>query len=346
VSYQSPYLLKRVGFTLVELLVVIAIIGVLVALLLPAIQAARESARRVTCINQMKQLGLALLNYESAKKTLPGGQLFTNSSKYQPNDPRDWNNARWFSVQAQLLPYIEDDNIANAFDFNDSVYSEINLVIQNVPPAVRLCPSERQRGVENDYGWNNYHANAGSWAQLKEWDGVFGPWADVEGMRALKPLKLAKIIDGTSKTSALAEVVNGPELDDLRGDPVADCFEYGTMPVPVGGGSLTLAKIRAIFTSAKDWKTSKLVWGGDWRLRRGEHWVEGNMWLTWYNHLMPPNSVCWRPDSWWKMISPASSYHPNVVNVTMVDGSVQSISHDIDADVWTDMGTRDGMPKN
>jgi prepilin-type N-terminal cleavage/methylation domain-containing protein/prepilin-type processing-associated H-X9-DG protein len=345
-TFRPQSLYRRAGFTLVELLVVIAIIGVLVALLLPAIQSARESARRATCINQMKQLGIALLNYESAKKHLPGGQLFTNSSKYQPNDPRDWNNARWFSVQAQILAYIEDDNIANAFDFNDSVYTAQNQDTQNVPPAVRLCPSERQRGQDNayDYGWNNYHANAGSWAQLKGWDGVFGPWAEVEGLRPLPPLKLAKIIDGTSKTCALGEVVNGPELDDLRGDPVADCFEYGTMPVPDGGGSLTLAKIRTIFT-IKDYKTSKLVWGGDWRLRRGEHWVEGNMWLTWYNHLMPPNTTCWRPDSWWKMISPASSYHPNVVNVTMVDGSVQTVSDDIDPDVWTDMGTRNGMPK-
>jgi prepilin-type processing-associated H-X9-DG protein len=68
------------------------------------------------------------------------------------------------------------------------------------------------------------------------------------------------------------------------------------------------------------------------------------MWLTWYNHLMPPNSVCWRPDSWWKMVSPASSYHPGIVNVAMVDGSVQSIADDIDADIWTDFGTRNGMP--
>ena len=60
--------------------------------------------------------------------------------------------------------------------------------------------------------------------------------------------------------------------------------------------------------------------------------MEGNMWLTWYNHLLPPNSVCWRPDSWWKMISPASSYHPDIVNVTMVDGSVQTVSNDIDMD--------------
>jgi len=344
-SYQSPYLQKRIGFTLVELLVVIAIIGVLVALLLPAIQAARESARRMTCINQMKQLGLALLNYESAKKCLPGGQFASDPSKIKINDPRIWNDGRWFSVQTQILAYIEDGNIANAFDFNDYIYTDENQRIQNIPPAVRLCPSERQRGVENDYGWNNYHANAGSWAQLKGWDGVFGPRVDVEGTRALPPLKLAKIIDGTSKTAALAEVVNGPDLDDLRGDPVADCFEYGTMPVPPGGGTLTLAKIRTLFT-IKDWRTSKLVWGGGWRLRRGEHWIEGNMWLTWYNHLMPPNSVCWRPDSWWMMISPASSYHPGIVNVTMVDGSVQSIADDIDVDIWTDMGTRDGMPKS
>ena len=182
------------------------------------------------------------------------------------DDPRVWNDARWFSVQAQILVYIEDGNIADVFDFNDYVYTDQNMRAQNLPPAVRLCPSERQRGVENDFGWNNYHANAGSWAQLKGWDGVFGP--RVRRRRnacALPPLRLAKIIDGTSKTAALAEVVNGPELDDLRGDPVADCFEFGGMPVPVGGGPFSLAKIRSLF-AIKDWTTSKLVWGGDWRL--------------------------------------------------------------------------------
>src|SRR4029079_15579333 len=130
------------------------------------------------------------------------------------NNPLIWNDARWFSVQAQILVYLEDGNIAAKFDFDDYVYSPQNQLDQYLPPAVSLCPSERQRGVENDYGWNNYHANAGSWAQLKGWDGVFGPRVDVEGMRALPPLKLARIVDGTSKTAALAEVVNGPELDD------------------------------------------------------------------------------------------------------------------------------------
>ena len=68
------------------------------------------------------------------------------------------------------------------------------------------------------------------------------------------------------------------------------------------------------------------------------------MWRSWYNHLLPPNSVCWNTDSWWKIVLPASSNHPGVVNLVMVDGSVQSVANDIDMDVWTDMGTRDGMP--
>jgi hypothetical protein len=208
-----------------------------------------------------------------------------------------------------------------------------------------LCPTESQRGALGDGGWSNYHANAGSWAHLKGWDGAFGAIVDVDGIKALPGLKLAKIVDGTSHTAALAEMVNGlsPEKAPATGgDPVADCFEYGGNPVPAGGGSLTLAKIRNFFL-IKDPKTAAVPWGGDWRYR-GTPWTEGTMWVSWYNHLMPPNSVCWRPDSWWKIVSPASSYHPGVVNLVLVDGSVQTVENGIDADIWTEMGTRDGLP--
>jgi prepilin-type processing-associated H-X9-DG protein len=69
------------------------------------------------------------------------------------------------------------------------------------------------------------------------------------------------------------------------------------------------------------------------------------MWRTWYNHLTPPNSVCWRPGTdWWELVAPAGSYHASSVNVAMCDGSVQSISPDVDVDVWLEMGTRDGLP--
>jgi len=213
-----------------------------------------------------------------------------------------------------------------------------------------LCPTESHRGVPGDGGWSNYHANSGSWAHLKGWDGVFGALVDLptEQIKALPPLRLSKIVDGTSRTAAFAEVVNGfaPEIAPAQGgDPIADCFDYGGNPVPPGGGSFTLAKIRNLFL-LRDYKTAKIPWKGsdpEWRFK-GNPWTEGTMWRSWYNHLLPPNSVCWNTDSWWKIVLPASSYHPGVVNLVMVDGSVQSVANDIDMDVWTDMGTRDGMP--
>jgi prepilin-type N-terminal cleavage/methylation domain-containing protein/prepilin-type processing-associated H-X9-DG protein len=327
---------NRNGFTLVELLVVIAIIGILVALLLPAVQSAREASRRTSCVNNLKQLGLALLNYESARKHLPPGQLARFTAL---PDSRD------FSVQTMVLSYFEEENVRSLFNFDEGVLSTRNFAAANSLPNLMLCPSERQRGQPEDGGWTNYHANSGSWAHLKGWDGVFGAIVEEEMIPALPPLRLAKIVDGTSHTAALAEMVNGPGSDvapATGGDPVADCFEFGGNPIPPGGGTLTLAKIRSIFMS-KDWRTASVPWGGVWRYR-GTPWTAGNMWYSWYNHLVPPNSVCWQPGSWWKLVAPASSYHAGVVNVTMVDGSVQGISDDIDMDIWTELGTRNGSP--
>jgi prepilin-type processing-associated H-X9-DG protein len=175
---------------------------------------------------------------------------------------------------------------------------------------------------------------------------VFGAVVDVEGIRALPALRLSKITDGASKTAAIAEMVNGlaPDVAPTpgSGDPIADCFEFGAVPVPQGGGTAKLSTIRNIFLS-RDWRTANVPWSGEWRYR-GTPWTEGTLWVSWYNHLLPPNSTCWQPGSWWKLVSPASSYHSGTVNVAMVDGSVQSVNVDIDMDVWTDMGTRDGLP--
>jgi prepilin-type processing-associated H-X9-DG protein len=256
--------------------------------------------------------------------------------------------SRDFSVQTMLLGYVEEEALRVMFNFNEEVLSPENWVAANAGPALTLCPSESQLGEPGDGGWSNYHANSGSWAQLKGWDGVFGAVVDEEGIRALPPLRLAKIIDGTSKTAAIAEVVNGLSAEPAPatgGDPLADCFDFGGSPVPVGGGSASLATIRNAFLN-RDYRTATIpsVSGGPWRFR-GSPWTGGNMWFTWYNHLLPPNSVCWRPNSWWKLVSPATSYHPGIVNVAMVDGSVHTIASDIDVDAWTEMGTRAGLPK-
>jgi prepilin-type N-terminal cleavage/methylation domain-containing protein/prepilin-type processing-associated H-X9-DG protein len=333
---------RRKGFTLVELLVVIAIIGILVALLLPAVQTAREASRRTSCTNNLKQWGLALLNYESAKKTLPGGQL----ADYETVSPLLHGSA--FSVQAQILSYIEEDSARQAFDFTEDIYSGRNFAAAHTTSPLINCPTETRRGgIPGDMGgFTNYHSNAGSWAHLAGWDGVFGAVTVEAGIPALPPLRLAKITDGTSKTTAFAEVISGTGLDedDLPGDPKLDCFNFGGNPFPKGGGSATLATIRKVFLS-KDWRTATVAAAGPWRLKRGHPWVEGSMWPTWYNHLLPPNATCWATDSWWILISPASSYHEGVVNVAMLDGSVQAVDSDVDMDVWTDMGTRAGLPK-
>ena len=126
---------KRHGFTLVELLVVITIIGILIALLLPAVQAAREAARRMQCTNNLKQIGLAVLNYESNLKTLPPGAIFASYT------------VRKGSILVHLLPYIEQQGIYDAFDFSAGVidgqtFAGTTKEIGATPIAGYLCPSD------------------------------------------------------------------------------------------------------------------------------------------------------------------------------------------------------------
>lgn len=327
----------RLGFTLVELLVVIAIIGILVALLLPAVQSARESARRSQCINNLKQMGLALLNYESAIGRLPTGSRGTIG--YDP-DTGEQTNARvpYFSTQAQMLQYFEEGAVFDQIEFDDPTYSDENIALSIYKPPVMLCPSDPVQGQNTLEGCTNYHSNAGSWiAFTKVWDGVFGPDIPltVQGYPSLQGIKLSRVTDGLSKTSAFSEVTNGriPDIAQGRGDPDSDCYET------FRPRARTLPTIREELLS-RDPARLSVPWGGEWR-HKGFPWTEGTMWRTWYNHLLPPNSHCLKTDDWWEIVAPASSYHTGIINSVLLDGSVQTISDDIDADLWTSMGSRD-----
>ena len=328
---EKPTCRASAGFTLVELLVVIAIIGILVALLLPAIQAAREAARRNSCQNNLKQFGLALHNYESAKKRLPGGQS-------APHTDVD-SNPGYFSPHVQMLPHFEEASLRNLMDMDRNTYSAVNFnALVGAKPETFLCPSDERQGQETDLGWTNYHANAGSWVRIAGWDGVFGPASDRAGKDALPWLRMAQIVDGTSKTAAFAELPNGlaPEFaPPTGGDAKRDCFDFGAPP----SGDSTAARNAFL---QKPWSTASVPWSGEWRYR-GYPWFEGSMWRTWYNHLLPPNSVCWVPVSFDLIVSPPGSFHPGVVNLVMVDGSVQTVAENIDPDVWLEMGTREGL---
>ena len=192
--------LRQRGFTLVELLVVIAIIGVLVALLLPAVQAAREAARGSQCLNHLRQLGLGVLNYESTRHRLPPStvvDLSVNSTA---------NNGSW-GVHGRILSYLEEDSLRQLVDTETAW--DYQLSISGVRIPVFQCPSDSRSQEVRDPGGGkallyatNYGFNLGTWF-------VFDPRTGQGGDGAFYPnshLRLARFRDGTSKTLMAAEV--------------------------------------------------------------------------------------------------------------------------------------------
>jgi prepilin-type N-terminal cleavage/methylation domain-containing protein len=307
----------RNGFTLVELLVVIAIIGILVAMLLPAVQAAREAARRSSCSNNLRQLGLALHNFESTHQKLPGG-MQSQTAQLSPH--------------VVLASYMEMNNSFDKFNLTVGPFTQPNYDAARVQPKTLICPSDPYVDRTQDMGWTNYHANAGSWVTVtKSWDGVFGPAFDSGGGKALKPITFAAITDGLSNTCAFAEVVLGNGADTAAKHRF-DVFE-GTTDT----SSLDAARTGYL---AKNWKNENIA-GGSWRWR-GYPWSEGSVWRNWYNHLLPPNQPGWRPGDWYQIVSPASSFHSGGAQAVLCDGSVTLFNQTIDVNVWTALGTRSG----
>jgi prepilin-type N-terminal cleavage/methylation domain-containing protein/prepilin-type processing-associated H-X9-DG protein len=152
---MSERCVRRSGFTLVELLVVIAIIGILVALLLPAVQAAREAARRTQCTNNMKQLGLAMQNYLSARKTFPPGSIRDKAAgKSNFRDPR-------VSPHVRLLPYMENQPLYDRFDWTYSWETDQNAILRRTNVAGLACPSRENNDVDYYYSANKPIAGAG-----------------------------------------------------------------------------------------------------------------------------------------------------------------------------------------
>ncbi len=141
------------GFTLIELLVVMAIIGVLIALLLPAVQAARSAARRTECVNNMMQMGIALQNYEAAFEALPPGVV--NPTGPIANAPPGYH----FSWLAQLLPFVDQKNVFNHLNFQHGVYSDANSTTRMAEIRVFLCPSDPGPAVTANVARSNIAGN-------------------------------------------------------------------------------------------------------------------------------------------------------------------------------------------
>jgi prepilin-type N-terminal cleavage/methylation domain-containing protein/prepilin-type processing-associated H-X9-DG protein len=233
----------RRAFTLVELLVVIAIIGVLIALLLPAIQAAREAARRSQCQNNIRQMGLALLNYESGKGAFPRGRWNITPGDASKKAVPDRVVAKSFehSWQAITLPYAEEQNIAKLYDLKQAWFSTANRTPVSYPIALFVCPSVMTTGrfdamftsepkpAAGDYGCTN-GVGAGAWSfvpSLGEYPGDMAGGAGEDDPRVigiltkavgLPPCRMKDITDGGSNTIMLAESGGRPELHTL-GNP-------------------------------------------------------------------------------------------------------------------------------
>ena len=321
----------KAGFTLVELLVVIAIIGLLIALLLPAVQAARESARRMNCNSNLKQFGIALQSYYDSMGHIPG--------------VRD-TYPMAFSVHARLLPFCEQTPLYQTIDFTGkqgatSTYKGWNSGPAQIPVPVFNCPSDRglvpggngaTPGVT--FGGTNYVSCTGSG---KSSSGVInGDYLSADGVFILAsateqgPLTFAAILDGLSVTAAFSESTYGNGQASLSPPPT---------PLPKNA-PMTLAI--DISGSAMDPATcaSTTTYTG----QRGDRWINGGYLSTAYNHYLTPNSAtfdCLNSANNYGLKG-ARSWHPSGVNMLLCDGSVRFVSESINQMIWLYLSTRAG----
>ena len=182
--------MNRKALTLLELLLVLAIIGVLIALLLPAVQAAREASRRTKCTSNLRQLALALHEYEAVHKVLPG----TSNNNY--------------SIHTRLLPYLEQEDLHRQFDFQVNGL-DYEGPLESARVAVFECPSDGSSFFSGQtyLAATNYHGNMGSLNQKYGFNGLFAYGSETPGY--IKYLPLSSIVDGLSQTAMLAESASG-----------------------------------------------------------------------------------------------------------------------------------------
>jgi prepilin-type N-terminal cleavage/methylation domain-containing protein/prepilin-type processing-associated H-X9-DG protein len=369
-SHEEIIMVRR-GFTLIELLVVIAIIAVLIALLLPAVQSAREAARRIQCVNNMKQLGLALHNYHSVNNVFPmgGSKNVTenpgNSCNNGATDPGNQNGLCYYvwsgwSAQACMLGYMEQTPLYNNCNFNFAGYccdqaTVTNITAREIKVAAFLCPSD---GFAGSWCNNSYNVSYGASIKSCNWlgyptndqsSGMFVQWA---------AYSIASCADGTSNTIAMSESLTGDGQGEGYGGNTTNPSRYrGNMELnfndSTNAGQLYEATYdqatliqQALQACAIQFKTP-----GDQGINdsRGWRWADGATGSTMFNTVQTPNSLGFngcRPscgsgcDGSCALSMPATSNHPGGVNCTFADGSVKFVKDSVAMNVWWSLGTK------
>jgi prepilin-type N-terminal cleavage/methylation domain-containing protein/prepilin-type processing-associated H-X9-DG protein len=348
---------RRSGFTLIELLVVIAIIGILIALLLPAVQKIREAAARMSCQNNLKQIGLASHNYESAAGYLPPG-----SADRPPGSSSE------ASILALVLPYMEQSNKYNQFDFNHDVNGSLsNDAARKQDVKSYLCPSDGAGGGIDYggglYGRSNYYGNIGTTADTRSTEsnrvGIFNfqfGAALPDGSRKVTThVRILDISDGTSNTAMFSETkrstVNGGSWP-VHGDAYNPTNIYllpgtdaGWSPyTPMFGPLFNQTTPGAIFVGMT-YRCNSWDYGPTSRISyRGWQYYRNIPEMQTYSHTVPPNYKGYDCGDYSITMAhiAARSFHTGGVNVGFADGSVHFISDTISFATWQALGTRAG----
>jgi len=343
---------------LIELLVVIAIIAVLIALLLPAVQSAREAGRRAQCTNNLKQIGLGMHNYHSTYDVFPMGVSASRSTwnagkcGVGPDGLVTWNG---WSCQAMLLPYMEATPVYNAINFSFDPLVCNSQIFQNTAFLTSipgfLCPSDPYSGPKTTF-LNNYCASIGTTIGVvqnygQNSSGIFS---------YQQPNGLASITDGSSNTVAFGEslVGNGGNKVNYRGNGVAGvCYAWN-----YDASSNPTQTMQTLQTCNNGWNqaiNSSSPYGGapNIGVNRGYHWGWGAEAMTLINTIVPPSSTqypwnacragctCGNYDMDHAEIANVTSNHPGGANVLFGDGHVAFLKSSLSMQIWWALGTRD-----
>ncbi|HBE69536.1 MAG TPA: hypothetical protein DDW52_15430 [Planctomycetaceae bacterium] len=296
------------GFTILELIVVVTIIILLLAILVPALQMARESSRRVSCTSNLKQLGLGLLNYEASHRSFPYGQ----------------SEGGGFLVA--LLPFVEQEALGRQVsEFQRLNQDYARFSFHN---WLFLCPSDPGPPMigEGSMTGSNYCGNSGASVLISgRFDGLFRPSVDSGfGCGSVSP---SHITNGLAQTSAMSELLraNG-DLDRMR-------VVWNT-PKSFPDDHIAFAR----FCESLPQQPAQAGFVGD-PFCKGTPWIDGNLTVTLYNHLCTPN----KPSCFNGVMVPSaattpSSMHKGIVNMSYVDGHVTSVDESIDRKVWIEAG--------